>query len=182
MTHICFSELCWGIGLRLLFGAKLLRQPMPSESMSVRPQWTYYNEMLLANQEFPFTRMDLKISSAKCHPFCLDRNMLTVILFSVTVAVSTATQSSVGDSQTYSEWASCQIRQIAGAHAPGMPGTFSPSPQVSDPDMHHGTCVTARAVMHAGIANLRFPLKSAAGGKTFPAFPVHAQPAILRIW
>ena len=23
-----------------------------------------------------------------------------------------------------------------------MPGTFSPSPQVSDPDMHHGTCVT----------------------------------------
>ena len=28
------------------------------------------------------------------------------------------------------------------AHAPGMPGTFSPSPRVSDPDMHQGTCVT----------------------------------------
>ena len=28
------------------------------------------------------------------------------------------------------------------AHAPGMPGTFSPSPQVSDTDMHHGTCLT----------------------------------------
>ena len=28
------------------------------------------------------------------------------------------------------------------AHAPGMPGTFSPPPQVSDPDMHHDTCVT----------------------------------------
>ena len=28
------------------------------------------------------------------------------------------------------------------AHAPGMPGTFSPPPQVSDPGMHHGTCVT----------------------------------------
>ena len=39
-------------------------------------------------------------------------------------------------------WASCQIRKIAGAHAPGMPGTFSPSPQLNDPDMHHGTCVT----------------------------------------
>ena len=25
------------------------------------------------------------------------------------------------------------------AHAPGMPGTFSPPPRVSDPDMHHGT-------------------------------------------
>ena len=28
------------------------------------------------------------------------------------------------------------------AHAPAMPGTFSPPPRVSDPDMHHGTCVT----------------------------------------
>ena len=28
------------------------------------------------------------------------------------------------------------------AHAPGMPGTFSPPPLVSDPDLHHGTCVT----------------------------------------
>ena len=26
-------------------------------------------------------------------------------------------------------------------HAPGMPGTFSPPLQVSDPDMHHATCV-----------------------------------------
>ena len=43
---------------------------------------------------------------------------------------------------TIIQWASCQIRKIAGAHAPGMPGTFSPSLQVSDPDMHHGTCVT----------------------------------------
>ena len=28
------------------------------------------------------------------------------------------------------------------AHAPRMPGTFSLPPLVSDPDMHHGTCVT----------------------------------------
>ena len=28
------------------------------------------------------------------------------------------------------------------AHAPGIPRTFSPPPRVSDPDMHHGTCVT----------------------------------------
>ena len=28
------------------------------------------------------------------------------------------------------------------AHAPGMPGTFPPPPRVSDPEMHHGTCVT----------------------------------------
>ena len=40
------------------------------------------------------------------------------------------------------QWASYQIGKIVGAHAPGMPGTFSLSPRVSDPDMHHGTCVT----------------------------------------
>ena len=28
------------------------------------------------------------------------------------------------------------------AHAPGMLGTFSLPPPVSDPDMHHGTCMT----------------------------------------
>ena len=28
------------------------------------------------------------------------------------------------------------------AHASGMPGTFSPLPRVSEPDMHYGTCVT----------------------------------------
>ena len=28
------------------------------------------------------------------------------------------------------------------AHAPGMPGTFSPPPWVSDPDMHRDMCVT----------------------------------------
>ena len=27
-------------------------------------------------------------------------------------------------------------------HALGMPGTFSPPSRLSDPDMHHGTCVT----------------------------------------
>ena len=38
--------------------------------------------------------------------------------------------------------ASYQIRKLRVAHAPGMPGTFSPPPRVSDTDMHHGTCVT----------------------------------------
>ena len=27
-------------------------------------------------------------------------------------------------------------------YAPGIPATFSPPPRGSDPDMHHGTCVT----------------------------------------
>ena len=31
--------------------------------------------------------------------------------------------------------------KLRGAHAAGMPGTFSPPPWVNDPHMHHGTCV-----------------------------------------
>ena len=41
------------------------------------------------------------------------------------------------------------------AHAPGMPGTFSMPQQVSDPDMHQGTCVT-----HVPWCMPGFPLKS----------------------
>ena len=78
-------------------------------------------------------------------------------------------------------WASYQIRIIAGAHAPGMPGTFSPPPRVSDPDMHHGTCVTHVPWCMPGSLTSSF-LWSRWRGKTFPAFPAHAQPAILRIW
>ena len=68
------------------------------------------------------------------------------------------------------------------AHAPGMPGTFFPrhrlqrKPLVCDPSRHASRHVRhARAVMHVGIANLQW------AGKTFPAFPAHAQPTILRI-
>ena len=45
------------------------------------------------------------------------------------------------------------------------------------------TCITAhvRAVIHVGITNYRIPLNSVAG-KTFPAFPAHAQTAILYKW
>ena len=47
--------------------------------------------------------------------------------------------------------------------------------QVSDPGMHSGTCVT-----HVSWCMSRSLTRG--GGKTFPAFPAHAQPAILRIW
>ena len=67
------------------------------------------------------------------------------------------------------------------AHAPGMPGTFSPPPRVSDSDKHHGTCVTHVPWRMPGSLASGFLCQSAAG-KPFPAFPAHAQPAILCIW
>ena len=39
-------------------------------------------------------------------------------------------------------WTSYKICEIVGCACAGNPGTFSPPPQVSDPDMHHGTCLT----------------------------------------
>ena len=67
-------------------------------------------------------------------------------------------------------WASCQIRKIAVAHAPGMPGTFSPPPRVSDPDMHHGTCVTHVPWCMPGLLTSIFLLKSVAG-ENVPGIP-----------
>ena len=42
------------------------------------------------------------------------------------------------------------------AHAPGMLGTFSPPPRVSDPDMHHGTCVKHVPWCMPGSRNIFF--------------------------
>ena len=61
----------------------------------------------------------------------------------------------------FAPWASYQIRKIAGYACAGNAGNIFPrrpfqrKPLVSDPGMHHGTCVT-RAVMHVGIAYLRW--------------------------
>ena len=64
------------------------------------------------------------------------------------------------------------------AHVPGMLGKFSPPPRVSDPDMHHGTCVTHVPWCMPGSLAVPF---SPMADKTFPASPAHAKPPILRI-
>ena len=63
-------------------------------------------------------------------------------------------------------------------HAPGMPGTFSLPPRVSDPDMHHITCVTHVPWCMPGSVSSDF-LWSRWRGEIFPA---QAQPVIWRIW
>ena len=78
------------------------------------------------------------------------------------------------------QWASCQIDKIAGYACAGNTGIvilgadFKRN-RVSDPDMHHGTCVTHVPWRMTGSLNH-------GGGETFLAFLAHAQPAILRIW
>ena len=55
------------------------------------------------------------------------------------------------------------------AHAPGMPGTFSQPPRVSDPDMHHGTCVTH--VPWCMLGSLSSGFLEVGGGENFPSIP-----------
>ena len=78
-------------------------------------------------------------------------------------------------------WASCQIGKIVGCACAGNAGNVFPATDfkrktlVSDPNIHHGTCVTHVPWCMSGSL-------TTVAGKTFPAFPGHAQPAILRIW
>ena len=72
-------------------------------------------------------------------------------------------------------WASYQIRKIAGCACAGNAGNVSPRRRlqrktlVSDPVMHHGTCVTHVPWCMSGSL-------TSCGGETFPAFPAHAHP------
>ena len=76
------------------------------------------------------------------------------------------------------QWASCQVPNMRAAHAPAMLGTFPPKRGIAIL-----ACITictyvrhARALIHAGIAYYRFPLKSLAGKTTFDIFIVFLFP------
>ena len=55
------------------------------------------------------------------------------------------------------------------AHALGMPGTFSPSLRVSDPDIHHGTCVRHVSWCMPGLPTSCFV--EVGGGENVPGIP-----------
>ena len=78
-------------------------------------------------------------------------------------------------------WASYQIRKIAGCACAGNVGIVFPHPRfqrkplVSDPDMHHGTCVTHVPWCMSGSL-------TCGDGENVPGTPGACAPAILRIW
>ena len=80
-----------------------------------------------------------------------------------------------------SPWASCQIRKIAGCACAGNAGNVFPrrrfqrKPLVSDPGMHHGTCVTHVPWCMSGSLNC-------GDGENVPGIPGACAPAILLIW
>ena len=78
-------------------------------------------------------------------------------------------------------WASYQIRKIAVCACAGNAGNVFPhrrfrrEPLVSDPGMHHGTCVTHVPWCMSGSL-------TCGGGENVPGIPGACAPAILRIW
>ena len=80
-----------------------------------------------------------------------------------------------------SSWASYQIRKIAGCACAGNAGNVFPrrlfqrKPLVSDPGMHHGTCVTHVPWCMSGSL-------TCGDGENVPGIPGACAPANLRIW
>ena len=78
-------------------------------------------------------------------------------------------------------WASYQIRKIAGCACAGNAGNVFPrrrfqmKPLVSDPGMHHGTCVTHVPWCMSGSL-------TCGDGENVPGIPGACAPVILRIW
>ena len=78
-------------------------------------------------------------------------------------------------------WTSYQIRKIAGCACVGNAGNVSPRHRlqrktlVSDPVMHHGTCVTHVPWCMSGSL-------TRCGEEIVPGIPDACAPAILRIW
>ena len=79
------------------------------------------------------------------------------------------------------QWASYQIRKIAGCACAGNAGNVFPrrlfqrKPLVSDPGMHHGTCVTHVPWCMSGSL-------TCGDGENVPGIPGACAPANLRIW
>ena len=67
------------------------------------------------------------------------------------------------------------------AHAPDMPGTFSPPPWVSEPDMHHDTCVMHVSWCMPGSLTSGF-IWSRLRRKNVPGIPGACATRNLRIW
>ena len=82
---------------------------------------------------------------------------------------------------TKAQWASYQIRKIVCCACAGIAGNVFPATSFKGKrKLVIPACITARASRTCRDACR--DLYSVGAGKTFPAFPAHAQPAILRIW
>ena len=80
MTHICISKLTIiGSDNGLAPGRRQTIISTNDEILLIGPLGTNFSEILIRIQTISFTKMHLKMSSAKWRPFCLGLNELTCI-------------------------------------------------------------------------------------------------------
>ena len=80
VTHICVSKLT-------IIGSDNGLSPSRHQAiiwtnagiLLIRPSGTKFSEVLIEIDVFSFKKMHLKMSSAKCRPFCLGLNVLSVV-------------------------------------------------------------------------------------------------------
>ena len=106
-----------------------------------------------------------------------NHNFLIVVLYEFTIVLYVT----VKCRKFVVLWASYQIRKIAACACAGNAGSVFPrrrlqrKPLVSDPGMHHGTCVTHVPWCMSGSL-------TRGGEENVPGIPGACTPAILRIW
>ena len=102
-------------------------------------------------------------------------------IFSSLKRISSGRHHKIGILKEYTPWASYQIRKIAGCACAGNAGNVFPrrrfqrKPLISDPGMHHGTCVTHVPWCMSGSL-------TCGNGENVPGIPGACAPANLRIW
>ena len=86
MTHICVSKIT-------IIGSDNGLSPSRRQAiiwpyagiLLIRPSGTNFSEILIEIDVFPFMKRHLKMSSAKCRPFCLGLNVLTDLRLSFSI-------------------------------------------------------------------------------------------------
>ena len=102
-------------------------------------------------------------------------------LYAMWIIVNVVWLLGIVESLISTQWASYQIRKIAGRACAGNAGNVFPrrrfqrKPLVSDPGMHHGTCVTHVPWCMSGSL-------TCGDGENVPGIPGACAPANLRIW
>ena len=123
--------------------------------------------------------MDNRVDKVQMYPIWI--RFTDRIISHAAILLKSACTEPQHNTAKHKPWASYQIRKIAGCACAGNAGNVFPRRRfqrkllVSDPGMHHGTCVTHVPWCMSGSL-------TCGDGENVPGIPGACAPAILRIW
>ena len=159
-----------GVDIGYRADVKTFTFPLTDESVS-----TYYSYIIWASSpaKWLFIQLLVKINNKELNKFRLSCFLEWESIDDLYISLTHESKAS--------PWASYQIRNIAGSACAGNAGNVFPryriqrKPLVSDPGMHHGTCVTHVPWCMSGSL-------TRACGENVPGIPGPCAPTLLRIW